>query len=346
MHTSACTVAVLPEVPEAEQIEINPSELKIDTFRASGAGGQHVNKTDSAIRITHLPTGLVVECRDERSQHKNRAKAMSVLSARLQAAEDERHRAAEQSTRRNLVGSGDRSERIRTYNYPQGRLSEHRINLTLYRLGEIMEGDRLRHQPDDPEYQPTSSPPRREQLMQIQQARAHIMATLAGGIPRADADALLCHLLECRRSYLMTSPERELDAAQLATLQGWLERRLNGEPIAHLIGEREFWSLPLKVSPATLIPRPDTEVLVEQALARLPAGPSAVLDLGTGTGAIALALKSERPDADVWAVDRMPAAAAPPVPTAPPSVCPSRCATVAGLSRWSTPRQARRRALR
>ena len=108
----------------------------------------------------------------------------------------------------------------------------------------------------------------------------------------------------------MTWPERELDAAQQATLQGWLERRLNGEPIAHLIGEREFWSLPLKVSPATLIPRPDTEVLVEQALARLPAGPCAVLDLGTGTGAIALALKSERPDADVWAVDRMPAAAA------------------------------------
>ena len=147
--------------------------------------------------------------------------------------------------------------------------------------------------------------------MQIQQARAHIMATLAEGeSPRADADALLCHLLACRRSYLMTWPERELDAAQQATLQAWLDRRLAGEPIAHLIGEREFWSLPLKVSPATLIPRPDTEVLVEQALARLPAGPCALLDLGTGTGAIALALKSERPDADVWAVDRMPAAAA------------------------------------
>ncbi|AXA99644.1 peptide chain release factor N(5)-glutamine methyltransferase [Aeromonas caviae] len=147
--------------------------------------------------------------------------------------------------------------------------------------------------------------------MQIQQARAHIMATLASGeSPRADADALLCHLLDCRRSYLMTWPEHELDAAQQATLAGWLARRLNGEPIAHLIGEREFWSLPLKVSPATLIPRPDTEVLVEQALARLPVGPCALLDLGTGTGAIALALKSERPDADVWAVDRMPAAAA------------------------------------
>lgn len=147
--------------------------------------------------------------------------------------------------------------------------------------------------------------------MQIQQARTHIMATLAEGeSPRADADALLCHLLACRRSYLMTWPERELDADQQATLQAWLDRRLAGEPIAHLIGEREFWSLPLKVSPATLIPRPDTEVLVEQALARLPAGPCALLDLGTGTGAIALALKSERPDADVWAVDRMPDAAA------------------------------------
>lgn len=147
--------------------------------------------------------------------------------------------------------------------------------------------------------------------MQIQQARAHIMTVLAGGeSPRADADVLLCHLLDCRRSYLMTWPERELDAAQQATLQRWLARRLNGEPIAHLVGEREFWSLPLKVSPATLIPRPDTEVLVEQALTRIPQGPCAVLDLGTGTGAIALALKSERPEIDVWAVDRMADAAA------------------------------------
>lgn len=147
--------------------------------------------------------------------------------------------------------------------------------------------------------------------MQIQQARAHIMTVLAGGeSPRADADVLLCHLLDCRRSYLMTWPERELDAAQLATLQGWLARRLAGEPIAHLVGEREFWSLPLKVSPATLIPRPDTEVLVEQALTKIPQGPCAVLDLGTGTGAIALALKSERPEVDVWAVERMADAAA------------------------------------
>lgn len=141
VHTSACTVVVMPEIPEAEAIEINPADLKIDTYRASGAGGQHVNKTDSAVRITHIPTGIVVECQDERSQHKNKAKAMSVLSARMQAAEDEKRSAEETSMRRNLVASGDRSERVRTYNFPQGRMSEHRINLTLYKLNEIIEGD-------------------------------------------------------------------------------------------------------------------------------------------------------------------------------------------------------------
>jgi len=141
VHTSACTVVVMPEIPEAEAIEINKADLKIDTFRASGAGGQHVNKTDSAIRITHVPTGIVVECQDQRSQHKNRAQAMSVLQARLQAAEDEKRRSEEESSRRSLVASGDRSERIRTYNFPQGRMSDHRINLTLYRLNEIMEGN-------------------------------------------------------------------------------------------------------------------------------------------------------------------------------------------------------------
>ncbi|MBD1555866.1 peptide chain release factor 1 [Vibrio sp. S9_S30] len=141
VHTSACTIAIMAEIPEAEIPEIKASDLKIDTFRASGAGGQHVNTTDSAIRITHLPTGTVVECQDERSQHKNKAKAMSVLAARITQAEEAKRAEEVSTTRRNLLGSGDRSDRIRTYNYPQGRVSDHRINLTVYRLNDVMEGD-------------------------------------------------------------------------------------------------------------------------------------------------------------------------------------------------------------
>lgn len=141
IHTSTCTVAILPEIEEVEAVTINPADLKIDTFRASGAGGQHVNKTDSAIRITHIPTGIVVECQNERSQHKNRAQAMSLLQAKLLSAERDRQQAEQAQARRNLVGTGDRSERIRTYNFPQGRLTDHRINLTLYKLTDIMEGD-------------------------------------------------------------------------------------------------------------------------------------------------------------------------------------------------------------
>ena len=140
IHTSACTVAVMPEADEQDAIEINKADLRVDTFRASGAGGQHVNKTDSAIRITHLPSGIVVECQDERSQHKNRAKAMAVLQARLNSAQQDAATEEQSQQRKNLVGSGDRSERIRTYNFPQGRVTDHRINLTLYKLSEVMEG--------------------------------------------------------------------------------------------------------------------------------------------------------------------------------------------------------------
>jgi peptide chain release factor 1 len=140
VHTSACTVAIMAEADEQDAIEINKGDLRVDTFRASGSGGQHVNKTDSAIRLTHLPTGMVVECQDERSQHKNRAKAMSVLQARLNSMQDDAAAKEQSDQRKSLVGSGDRSERIRTYNFPQGRLTDHRINLTLYKLSEVMEG--------------------------------------------------------------------------------------------------------------------------------------------------------------------------------------------------------------
>jgi peptide chain release factor 1 len=163
IHTSACTVAVMPEVGEEEDIDINKNDLRIDTFRASGAGGQHVNKTDSAIRITHLPTGMVVECQDERSQHKNRAKAMALLATRLRDAQTQAAQAEQAAARKSLVGSGDRSERIRTYNYPQGRVTDHRINLTLYKLEEIMQGDL------NPVVQPL-----------IQEHQANLLAEMAG----------------------------------------------------------------------------------------------------------------------------------------------------------------------
>ncbi|MDX3907447.1 MAG: peptide chain release factor 1 [Pigmentiphaga sp.] len=141
IHTSACTVAIMPEADEVAEVQINPAELRIDTFRASGAGGQHINKTDSAVRITHLPTGIVVECQDDRSQHRNRDKAMKVLAARIKDKEQRERQAKEAAHRKSLVGSGDRSERIRTYNFPQGRVTDHRINLTLYKLQNVLDGD-------------------------------------------------------------------------------------------------------------------------------------------------------------------------------------------------------------
>ncbi|MEW5769104.1 MAG: peptide chain release factor 1 [Pseudomonadota bacterium] len=141
IHTSACTVAVMPEADELAEIQLNPADLRIDTFRASGAGGQHINKTDSAVRVTHLPSGLVVECQDGRSQHQNKAQALQVLAARLKDQQEREAHAKEASTRKSLVGSGDRSDRIRTYNFPQGRVTDHRINLTLYKIGAIMEGE-------------------------------------------------------------------------------------------------------------------------------------------------------------------------------------------------------------
>ncbi|MDA8093621.1 MAG: peptide chain release factor 1 [Betaproteobacteria bacterium] len=141
IHTSACTVAVMPEPEEIGEVELNPQDLRIDTFRSSGAGGQHINKTDSAVRITHLPTGIVVECQDDRSQHKNKAQALAILAARIKDKQLREHQAKEAATRKSLIGSGDRSERIRTYNFPQGRVTDHRINLTLYKIDAIMDGD-------------------------------------------------------------------------------------------------------------------------------------------------------------------------------------------------------------
>ena len=164
IHTSAATIAIMPEVSEIDDVEIDNADLRIDIFRASGAGGQHVNKTDSAIRITHLPSGIVVECQDERSQHKNRARAMSLLSARLLDQERKKQFEQQAETRRNLIGSGDRSERIRTYNFPQGRITDHRIGLTLYKLDEMMQGDM------DPVIQPLRNEYQADQLATLGEA--------------------------------------------------------------------------------------------------------------------------------------------------------------------------------
>ncbi|RUR29883.1 peptide chain release factor 1 [Vreelandella nanhaiensis] len=165
IHTSACTVAVMPEVEDVGDIDINPADLRVDTYRSSGAGGQHVNTTDSAIRITHLPTGVVVECQEERSQHKNRAKAMSLLAAKLKRNAMDTQRQEQADARRSLVGSGDRSERIRTYNFPQGRITDHRINLTLYKLNEVVSGEQL-----DEVIEPLIHEYQAEQLSALQEA--------------------------------------------------------------------------------------------------------------------------------------------------------------------------------
>jgi peptide chain release factor 1 len=141
IHTSACTVAVLPEADEVDDVVINPADLRIDTFRASGAGGQHINKTDSAVRVTHIPTGIVVECQDDRSQHKNKAQALAVLAARIRDRQARQQADKTAAERKSLIGSGDRSERIRTYNFPQGRVTDHRINLTLYKISQVMDGE-------------------------------------------------------------------------------------------------------------------------------------------------------------------------------------------------------------
>ena len=166
IHTSTCTVAVLPEIEEIEEIRINPADIREDTYRSSGAGGQHVNKTDSAVRLTHLPTGIVVECQDERSQHKNRARARALLQARLLDMERHRQQSEQAAQRKSLVGTGDRSERIRTYNFPQGRITDHRINLTIYRLGDVIEGDL------DPVIQPLAQEYQAEQLASLEASNA------------------------------------------------------------------------------------------------------------------------------------------------------------------------------
>ena len=321
IHTSAATVAVLPEVEDVD-VTIRDEDLKIDTLRASGAGGQHVNKTESAIRITHLPSGIVIAMQEDRSQHRNKAKAMAILRSRLYEHEREKRDAARSADRRDQIGSGDRSERIRTYNFPQGRVTDHRINLTLYKLPQVIEGRsawRNHRRPRDREPgRPACGTDERTMTMAetlspgltVMQAR-RLLANLLreDGIESADLDArvLICGALAIDHTALAAQSNRLLSAHDAQALSVMATRRLNREPIARIIGHSEFWSLRFRLSADTLVPRPETETVVEAALDAIADRRNDALriaDLGTGSGAILLALLHELPNAFGVGTDR------------------------------------------
>ena len=286
IHTSACTVAALPEPDEAQAVQINPADLRIDTYRASGAGGQHVNKTDSAVRITHIPTGIVAECQDDRSQHRNKAKAMQVLAARIKEKERSERAAKEAATRKGLIGSGDRSDRIRTYNFPQGRLTDHRINLTLYKLQFAMEGE-LDEVIEGVAAGPQGRAAGRTRVQPGSGGARDRLQALAGdwpcrrrrrpgaGAPRRAVAAAACPGPEpADRAWLLAHDTDELLELQQARFLQLCKRRADGEPLAYIVGHKEFFGLKLQVDPRVLVPRPDTETLVEWALELLLHGSS------------------------------------------------------------------------
>ena len=270
IHTSAATVAVLPEAEEFD-VKIDEKDLRIDVFRASGPGGQSVNTTDSAVRITHLPTGVVVSQQDEKSQHKNKAKAMKILRARLYDAERQRRDDARAADRKGQVGSGDRSERIRTYNFPQSRITDHRINLTLYNLAEVLEGRGLDEIIDALTADDEAS--RLAELAELSVSydallRDTAVALTAAGIDNArfEARLLLAHATGLSIEQLIARGRDAAPAGVASALRSLTARRITREPMAYILGEREFWGLPFKVSPAVLVPRPDSETVIEAVL--------------------------------------------------------------------------------
>ena len=319
IHTSTATVAVLPEVEEVD-VAINDADLRIDTLRAGGAGGQHVNKTESAVRVTHIPSGIVIVMQEDRSQHRNRAKALAILRAKLYDYERSKRDAERAAERRGQVGSGDRSERIRTYNFPQGRVSDHRINLTLYKLPQVIEGESLRRADRRARHRAPGRAARgggrvivsvlvaargNVGLTTVAQARRTLAAAFrAAGLATPDLDArvLVGHALALDHAALAAQAERTLADHEADALSALASRRLAREPIARIVGIKEFWGLPFAVNAATLVPRPETETVVEAALAALDArGTRArrltIADLGTGSGALLLALLHELPNA-------------------------------------------------
>ena len=307
IHTSACTVAVLPEADEIDDVKIDPSEIRIDVFRASGAGGQHVNKTESAVRITHLPTNIVVECQDDRSQHKNRERAMKILAARIKDQQTRDQQAKEASTRKTLIGSGDRSERIRTYNFPQGRVTDHRINLTLYRIDAIMDGDldELTEQTRCRAPGRTAGGAGRCSSVKRRRVVAQSVGELLSASPlgRPETRALLAHQLRCHARAADCTARITRGSGRRAGVRATRSSVPARRAACLCAGEKEFYGRMFEVSPAVLIPRPETELLVEVALSAGLSDGAHVLDLGTGSGCVALTLSLERPSWQVTATD-------------------------------------------
>ena len=272
IHTSTASVAVLPEVEETE-IEINPNDLRIDVMRSGGPGGQSVNTTDSAVRITHLPSGIVVHCQDEKSQHKNKAKALRILRARLFEAEEERKHAERAQARKSQIGSGDRAEKIRTYNFPQNRATDHRINLTLYKLDAVMKGE-IEEFIDALRLHAQETALTSEKRMTVRSLLAQGYDTLFFAeveTPLLDAVVLLAHAMEATKEKLLASlPDEVPPAVGGAVPASFLDLRCAGVPVSYIRRVKEFYGLEFYVDERVLVPRPDTEVLVEKVLAVRP----------------------------------------------------------------------------